>query len=114
MKTFIAVIACALLLPLSAVADVKCGDFTLSSSNDGFMHINGVRPETQKFTFLRAKDDYDNIKYEWMVKTNQPGRWYGIEYIKRGGVKRILNVQLVQANMNAPRVYGTYDCIKVN
>ena len=114
MKKLIAVFACSLLMPLTALADVKCGDFILTSSNDGFMHINGVRPETQKFTFLRAKDDYDNIKYEWMVKTNQPGHWYGMEYVKRSGSKRILNVQLVQANMNAPRVYGTYDCVKAN
>lgn len=112
MKIIIAIV-CVLLLPLSAFADVKCGGFTLSSSNDGFMHINGIRPETQKFTFLGAKNDYDNVMFEWMVKTNQPGRWYGMEYIKRGGIKRILNVQIVQTKMNAPRVYGTYDCVKV-
>lgn len=96
-----------------AVADVRCGDYSLTSSNDGFMHINGVRPETQKFTFLNGDEDYDNIKYEWMVKTDQPGKWLGMEYIKRGGNKRILNVQLAQANMNAPRQYATYDCMKV-
>lgn len=114
MKTILAVFIGGLMLPLSVSADVKCGEFTLSSSKDGFMHINGVRPETQKFTFLRANDDYDNIKYEWMVKTNAPGHWYGMEYIKRGGWKRILNVQLVQANMDASRVFGSYDCVKVD
>lgn len=102
-----------LMMSTAAVADVRCGDFTLTASNDGFMHINGVRPETQKFTFLKGGEDYDNIKYEWMVKTNQPGRWLGMEYIKRGGTKRILNVQLAQANMDAPRQYATYDCVKM-
>ncbi|HHG9944817.1 TPA: hypothetical protein ACPZLH_000703 [Yersinia enterocolitica] len=94
-------------------ADVRCGDFTLTSSNDGFMHINGARPETQKFTFLKGNGDYENIKYEWMVKTDQPGKWIGMEYIKRGGNKRFLNIQLAQASMDAPRQYATYDCVKI-
>ncbi|AIR07176.1 hypothetical protein JT31_21950 [Cedecea neteri] len=102
-----------MLLSTSVLADVRCGDFILTSSNDGFMHINGVRPESQKFTFLKGDGNYDNIKYEWMVKTNQPGKWLGMEYIKRNGNKRILNVQLAQANMDAPRQYVSYDCVKV-
>ncbi|EPG3036651.1 hypothetical protein N8S91_10100 [Enterobacter roggenkampii] len=102
------------LFSTAVLADVRCGDFTLTSSNDGFMHINGVRPESQKFTFLKGNGDYGNIKYEWMVKTNQPGKWLGMEYIKRNGNKRILNVQLAQADMSAPRQYATYDCLKTN
>jgi hypothetical protein len=31
---------------------MHCGPFTIASSDDGFAHINGQRPETQKFTFL--------------------------------------------------------------
>jgi hypothetical protein len=113
MKTSLLVAVIALGFSSLAFADVKCGEFTLTSSNDGFMHINGARPESQKFTFLGNKDDYDNVKYEWMVATNQPGKWLGMEYIKRSGSKRILNVQVVQANMDAPKVFGTYDCVKV-
>lgn len=101
------------LVSTAVLADVRCGDFTLTSSNDGYMHINGVRPESQKFTFLKGDGDYDNIKYEWMVKTNQPGKWLGMDYIKRNGDMRILNVQLAQASMDAPREYATYDCVKV-
>ena len=107
-----------LMLSIGALADdvakplMRCGPFTLSSSHDGFMHINDVRPETQKFSFLGDKDDYSKVKYQWMVPTNTPGKWYGMDYVKKNG-KAILNVQLVQANMNAPRVYGTYDCVKV-
>lgn len=47
-----------------------------------------------------------------MVATSLPGRWVGIEYIKRKG-KAILNAQWVQASMDAPRQYATYDCRKV-
>lgn len=93
---------------------MRCGDFVFSSSknDDGWARINGVKPESQKFTFLKTHGDYDNVKMQWMVPTNMPGKWYGMDYVKKNG-KAILNVQLVQANMNAPRVYGTYDCTKV-
>ncbi|HEJ7160074.1 hypothetical protein QZQ06_10375 [Serratia marcescens] len=97
----------------SGYADVRCGDYLLTAGGDGFMHINGVRPETQKLTFLGASGDYDNVKMEWRVATNQPGKWLGMEYVKRGGTKRFLNVQLLQASMDAPRQYATYDCVKV-
>jgi len=76
------------------------------------MLINGVKPETQKMSFLKAKDDYQNMKAEWMVAPDQPGRWVGLEYIKRNG-KAILNAQWLQASMDAPRQYATYDCVKV-
>ena len=47
-----------------------------------------------------------------MVATDQPGRWVGLEYIKRNG-KAILNAQWLQASMDSPRQYATYDCVKV-
>lgn len=97
MKSILSLIVIASLYASSAFADVRCGDYTLTSSNDGFMHINGVRPQTQKFTFLHQKDDYDNVKYEWTMESKQPGRWLGMEYIKRNGDRRILNVQSLQA-----------------
>lgn len=105
-----------LLISASAFSAAKplmqCGPFVISSSEDGFAHINDARPETQKFSFLGKKDDYSNVKYQWMVPTDAPGKWYGMDYVKKNG-KAILNVQLVQANMNAPRVYGTYDCKRI-
>lgn len=114
MKSFISLILISSLYASFSVADVRCGDYTLTSSNDGFMHINGVRPETQKFTFLRKNDDYDNVKYEWTLESKQPGRWLGMEYVKRNGDQRILNVQSLQASMDAPREYKTIDCVKVD
>lgn len=95
-------------------AFTRCGDFVLSDSgkNDGFVYINGVKPESQKVTFLTEKEDYRNVKMDWRMATDQPGRWVGLEYIKRDG-KAILNAQWLQASMNAPRQYATYDCVKV-
>lgn len=116
MKKFI--LLAILMISAGASADdvakplMKCGPFTLSSSYDGFMHINNVRPETQKFTFLKAKDDYDNIMYQWMLPDPNVGRWLGLDYIKRNK-KAILNVEVVRVNMDEPRQFWTYDCAKV-
>lgn len=96
----------------AAFADTQCGPYRLTAGKEGLMLINGIKPETQKMSFLKAKDDYQNMKAEWTVATNQPGRWVGLEYIKRNG-KAILNAQWLQASMNAPRQYATYDCVKV-
>lgn len=92
----------------------KCGPYIIDlTPTDGWARINGAKPETQKITPLPGNIDGNNIKMQWMVPTNAPGKWYGMDYVKKNG-KAILNVQLVQANMNAPRVYGTYDCVKAN
>lgn len=95
-----------------ALADTQCGPYRLTAGKEGLMLINGVKPETQKMSFLKSKDDYQNMKAEWTVATDQPGRWVGLEYIKRNG-KAILNAQWLQASMDAPRQYATYDCVKV-
>ena len=94
-----------------------CGPYSIDlSPSDGLARINGAKPETQKIRHLgsgsSAQSEPDNIKMEWTVATDQPGRWVGLEYIKRDG-KAILNAQWLQANMNAPRQYATYDCVKV-
>ncbi len=102
--------------PLSfSFADTQCGPYRLTSGTDGYMHINGARPETQHITFLKEKDDYDNIKLEWMMATNQPNTWVGLEYIKRNG-KAILNAEWIRAGVTGvdqPRRLATYDCVRV-
>ncbi|EHT2437106.1 hypothetical protein KXE85_001907 [Escherichia coli] len=99
-------------LSLSAFADSQCGNYRVHWADDGLARINGAKPETQKITFLKKEGDYNNVKFEWVVATDQPGRWVGMEFIGRNG-KAILNVQWLQASMNAPRQYATYDCVKV-
>ncbi|MEN4150808.1 hypothetical protein P8975_16040 [Serratia marcescens] len=97
----------------SCLADTQCGPFLLTPGpSDGWFRINNAKPESQKVTFLKAKEDYDNIKIDWRVASNQPGKWVGLEFIKRDG-KAFLNAQLLQASMDAPRQYATYDCVKV-
>lgn len=93
---------------------MKCGPFVFSTSskNDGYPRINGAKPESQKVTFLKKEGDYENIKMQWIVLNGNTGQRYGLDYIKRNG-KGILNAEALRANMNAPRVFGTYDCVKV-
>lgn len=71
-----------------------------------------AQSQNAKITFLKNKGDYNNIKMDWRMATDQPGRWVGLEYINRNG-KAILNAQWLQASMDSPRQYATYDCRKV-
>jgi len=114
MKSKVAITALLLCTSFSVLSEplMQCGPFGISSSDDGFAHINGQRPETQKFTFLRAKEDYSNVKYQWMLPDARVGRWLGLDYIKRNG-KAILNVEVVRVNMDEPRQFWTYDCHRV-
>ncbi len=41
------------------------------------------------------------------------GNNYGFEFVKRNG-KAFLNVQLLQADMDAPPIIGSYPCKKVS
>jgi hypothetical protein len=111
---FMAFLFAILVLPVTVYADSQCGPYRLGTSpaNDGWARINGVKPESQKVIFLKQKEDYDNIKMVWRMATTQPGVWIGMEYIKRDG-KAILNTQQLRASMDAPKIFGTYDCVKI-
>ena len=50
--------------------------------------------------------------FQWMVEDPKTGQLMSIEYVKRDG-KAILNAEAVRTNMDAPRVFGTYDCEQV-
>nr|WP_310616928.1 hypothetical protein [Pantoea cypripedii] len=98
----------------SAMGDSQCGPFYLgtSKSDDGLARINGQKPETQKMTFLKQKDDFDNVMMQWMLPDASVGRWLGLDYVKRNG-KAILNVEVVRTNMDQPRQFWTYDCRRI-
>lgn len=116
MKTVpVVLLSLMVILPSLAIGKplATCGPFTISSSDDGFAHINNVRPQSQKFTFLKKEGDYSNVKYQWMLPDQSNGRWLGMDYVKRNG-KAILNVEAIRMNMSEPRILGTYDCAKVD
>lgn len=107
----VALFVLALTPSLAFSGGMQCGPFHLLGSSDGFMHINGQRPESQKITFLKEKDDFHNVKIQWMLPDQETGRYLGMDFIKRDG-KAILNVEAIRMNMDEPRVFGTYDCVK--
>lgn len=102
------------LLPALVQADSQCGPFLLGTSagDDGWARINGIKPASQNVFFLKQQGDYDNIKMQWMVSRNDSPGWLGVDYIKRNG-KAILNVEAIRSNMDQPRLFGTYDCVKL-
>jgi hypothetical protein len=104
----------ALIISGSALADSQCGPFKLgtSDSNDGWARINGVKPDSQKFTFLKADGDYENVKMQWMVQRSDAPGLFGMDYVKRNG-KAILNVEAIRSNMDQPRIFGSFDCVKI-
>lgn len=57
---------------LVSAKGMQCGPFQLEAANDGLMHINGQAPETQKMTFLKQKDDFDNVMMQWMLPDQTP------------------------------------------
>lgn len=93
----------------SQASGLKCGEWLVDANGSGETTINGAVTNTQKVTFLKAKGDYSNMKLEMVLSPAPDGHAYGYELIKRDG-KAFLNVEALRANMNAPRVFGTYDC----
>lgn len=113
MKTTAVWVSLILFLSSSAIADTACGPFLIKwKQEDGFARINGEKPETQKITFLQAKEDYNNVKIQWMVASSEVGRWLGMDFVARDG-KPILNVEVIRKNMDEPRQFWTYDCKRV-
>lgn len=94
---------------ISHASGLKCGKWLVDANESGETTINGVVTSTQKVTFLKAKGDYSNMKLEMFLSPAPDGYAYGYELIKRDG-KAFLNVEALRANMNAPRVFGTYNC----
>ncbi|MBC3228303.1 hypothetical protein [Serratia fonticola] len=97
----------------SAFADLQCGGFRLHAASDGWTRINGEKVTSQKITFLEQKDDWDNVKTDMAIMPAKDGFMYGFEFIKRGE-KSFLNVELLQANRDAPRLIGSFDCKRVS
>lgn len=111
MKGAIIIFSTALFYSFGAFAATQCGPFLLKGESDGLMHINGQAPQTQKMTFLKQKDDFDNVMMQWIFPEKSIGRWVGMDYIKRDK-KAILNVEVIRKNMDEPRQFWTYDCKK--
>lgn len=109
-----AIFLSAIFLSSSALANgftVKCGSYTMIANEGELSIINGERVTSQKITELGT----DGLKVDMGLMPAKDGNNYGFEYIRRPGTeKRFLNVELLRASMDAPRVIGSFPCKKVN
>ncbi|MBJ3816659.1 hypothetical protein F9C28_17505 [Shimwellia pseudoproteus] len=114
MKVNYSILLASLLTSISfgAAADLQCGGYHLHAAENGWTQINGEQVTSQKISFLAGKEDWDNVKTDMGLMPSRDGNNYGFQFIKRDG-KSWLNVQLLQASMDAPRVIGSFPCKKV-
>lgn len=102
------------LISQSALANgytAHCGPYTIVASEGEMDVINGERVTSQKITNLGA----DGIKINMGLMPAKDGNNYGFQYIHQpGSESRFLNVQLLQHNMDAPKLIGSYPCVKIN
>ncbi|MDU1195624.1 hypothetical protein [Kluyvera ascorbata] len=88
-----------------------CGPYTLVAKEGDVSIINGERVTSQKITNLGA----DGIKIDMGLMPAKDGNNYGFEYVRQPGTEtRFLNVQLLQNNMDAPKIIGSFPCKKVS
>ncbi|EOJ6495540.1 hypothetical protein ACKH8K_004789 [Escherichia coli] len=87
-----------------------CGPYTLVAREGDVSIINGERVTSQKIKLLGE----DGIKINMGLMPAKDGNNYGFEYVRYPGTeKRFLNVQLLQASMDAPKIIGSFPCKKV-
>lgn len=93
-------------------ATFQCGPYTFEAIPETMGKINGETVTSQKITVLGENDG--GVKVDMGLMPAKDGNNYGFEYIRRPGTeKRFLNVELLRANMDAPRVIGSFPCKKV-
>ena len=102
--------ALAMIITVPALSAIQCGNFTMTG--EGMTKINGETVTSQKIKFLGKEGDYANMKMSMGLMPASDGNNYGFDFIKRNG-KSWLNVQLLQASMDAPRIIGSFPCRKV-
>ncbi|HBV2796360.1 TPA: hypothetical protein MDT28_004028 [Klebsiella pneumoniae] len=87
-----------------------CGPYTFVAREGEVSIINGERVTSQKIKFLGE----DGIKIDMGLMPAKDGNNYGFQYIHRpDSESRFLNVQLLQASMDAPKIIGSFPCKKV-
>lgn len=105
----------ATLLPLTSTASAaaQCGNYRLSMADGGGLtYINGQQVTSQKITYLGAEGDDMQMKMDMGLMPARDGNNYGFSFVKRNG-KAFLNVQLLQASMDAPKIIGSFPCNRV-
>ncbi|EAQ6130944.1 hypothetical protein AXA88_19590 [Salmonella enterica] len=96
----------------SANAAAVCGGYTLERGSDGMTLINGEEVTSQKIQFIGKEKNWDESILRMGLMPASDGNNYGFEFIKHNGKAR-LNVELIFADMDAPRIIGSFPCHRV-
>lgn len=99
-------------IPAISHGAAQCGNFKFTINSQGKAFINGEPMTSQKVTFLKAQNDWDQIKLDMTLMPARDGLMYGYEFIKQDG-KAFLNVELIRTRADAPRFIGSFGCQKV-
>lgn len=91
---------------------MQCGNFRMEAIPDSLFKINGETVTSQKIKMLGG--DGTGMKIDMTLVPARNGRNYGFQYIHRpGSDSRFLNVELLQASTDAPRIIGSFPCKRV-
>lgn len=105
----------ALFLPAISFANgvtMQCSGYRLDLIPNSLFKINGEYVTSQKIKMLGQ--DGEGMKVDMTLMPSRNGNNYGFEYIHRpGSESRFLNVQLLQAGMDAPKIIGSFPCKKM-
>lgn len=98
-------------LSASAFTALQCGPFDLKAGQKGTVTVNGVNAKIKSTTFLKAKDDYDNVKLNWRVKNAKAPGMIDMDLVTRQG-KSLLDAEIVRTSQSQIKIRGSYDCEK--
>ncbi|MCG0458558.1 hypothetical protein L6R44_21070 [Enterobacter cloacae complex sp. ECC445] len=91
---------------------LQCGGYKLELIPDSLFRINGETVTSQK---IKTLGNGNGMKADMGLMPAKDGNNYGFEFIRRPGTeKRFLNVQLLQNSMDAPKIIGSFPCVKVS
>jgi len=88
---------------------LQCSGYKVEIIVGSMVKINGELVTSQENTLLGSS----GLRIEMTLMPASDGNNYGFEFVKRNG-KAFLNVQLLQADMDAPPIIGSYPCKKVS
>lgn len=103
-----------LLTSLSATAGtpLQCGPFKIESDEKGAVTVNGASAKIKSTTFLKAKNDDDNVRLHWRVKNTKSPGMIDMDLVTREG-KSELEAEIVRTSPSQIKIRGSYDCEKI-
>ena len=113
MRSFIiALLAVASFGASAGTITMQCGGFRMEAIPDSLFKINGETVTSQK---IKTLGNGNGMRVDMGLMPAKDGNNYGFQYIHRpSSASRFLNVQLLQNSKDAPKVIGSFPCMKEN